>query len=118
MNFVQGRLPDKWFSLYKRAEYQARALQDYQKKFAGKFLVVKSRQDLKKLVELKKTDPKVIGGFLGIEGAHCLEGNLDNVQNLYYEGVRMMAPTHFSIMNWEDLLMVLLGKGLPISAGR
>ena len=95
LNFVQGRLPDKWFSLYKRAEYQSRALQDYQDKYAGKFLLVKSRQDLKTLIELKKTDPEVIGGFLGIEGAHCLEGNLDNLQNLYYEGVRMMAPTHF-----------------------
>ncbi|SHF71188.1 Zn-dependent dipeptidase, dipeptidase homolog [Arenibacter palladensis] len=95
LNFVQGRLPDKWFSLYKRAVYQARALQDYQEKYAGKFLLVKSRQDLKDLIELKKTDPEVIGGFLGIEGAHCLEGNLDNLQNLYYEGVRMMAPTHF-----------------------
>tara|TARA_R100001369_G_scaffold92483_1_gene137839 strand:+ start:7679 stop:8842 length:1164 start_codon:yes stop_codon:yes gene_type:complete len=95
LNFVQGRLPDKWFSLYKRAEFQARALQDYQEKYAGKFLLVKSRQDLKDLIELKKTDPEVIGGFLGIEGAHCLEGNLDNLQKLYYEGVRMMAPTHF-----------------------
>ncbi|MEG3657984.1 dipeptidase [Arenibacter palladensis] len=95
LNFVQGRLPDKWFSLYKRAVYQARALQDYQEKYAGKFLLVKSRQDLKNLIELKKTDPEVIGGFLGIEGAHCLEGNLDNLQKLYYEGVRMMAPTHF-----------------------
>jgi len=95
LNFVQGRLPDKWFSLYKRAEYQARALQGYQEKYNGKFLLVKSRQDLKELIELKKTDPEVIGGFLGIEGAHCLEGNLDNLQSLYYEGVRMMAPTHF-----------------------
>ena len=95
LNFVQGQLPDKWFSLYKRAEYQARALQHYQGKFDGNFFLVKSRQDLKKLIQLKQTDPEVIGGFLGIEGAHCLEGNLDNVQNLYYEGVRMMAPTHF-----------------------
>tara|TARA_R110002049_G_scaffold902_1_gene6539 strand:+ start:5039 stop:6202 length:1164 start_codon:yes stop_codon:yes gene_type:complete len=95
LNFVQGRFPDKWFSLYERAVYQARALQDYTKKFDGKFLLVKSRQDLKHLIDLRKEDPKVIGGFLGIEGAHCLEGNLDNVQNLYYEGIRMMAPTHF-----------------------
>ena len=83
LNFVQGQLPDKWFSLYKRAEYQARALQHYQGKFDGNFFLVKSRQDLKKLIQLKQTDPEVIGGFLGIEGAHCLEGNLDNVQNLY-----------------------------------
>ena len=95
LNFVQGQLPDKWFSLYKRAEYQARALQHYQGKFDGNFFLVKSRQDLKKLIQLKQTDPEVIGGFLGIEGAHCLEGNLDNVQNLYYEGVRMMATTLF-----------------------
>lgn len=95
LNFVQGRLPDKWFSLYKRALYQARALQDYQEKYSGKFQLVKSRQDLKNLIELKKKDPEVIGGFLGIEGAHCLEGNLENLQNLYYEGVRMLAPTHF-----------------------
>ncbi|MCM4151743.1 peptidase M19 [Arenibacter sp. N53] len=95
LNFVQGRFPDKWFSLYKRAVYQARALQEYPKKFHGKFILVKSRQDLMQLIDLKKEDPKVIGGFLGIEGAHCLEGKLENLQNLYYEGVRMMAPTHF-----------------------
>lgn len=112
LNFVQGRLPDKWFSLYKRAEYQARALQDYQKKFAGKFLLVKSRQDLKKLIALKKTDPEVIGGFLGIEGAHCLEGNLDNVQNLYYEGVRMMAPTHFFDNELGGSAHGITGEGL------
>src|SRR5690606_6168037 len=68
LNFVQGRFPDKWFSLYKRAVYQARALQDYTKKYNGKFILVKSRQDLKHLIELKKEDPEVIGGFLGIEG--------------------------------------------------
>ncbi|MBC8769826.1 dipeptidase [Arenibacter sp. BSSL-BM3] len=95
LNFVQGRLPDKWFSLYKRAVYQARALHDYPKKYDGKFILVKSAQDLKHLVDLKRVDPKVIGGFLGVEGAHCLEGKLENLQNLYYEGVRMMAPTHF-----------------------
>jgi microsomal dipeptidase-like Zn-dependent dipeptidase len=95
LNFVQGRLPDKWFSLYKRAVYQARALQDYENDFGSKFVLVKSRQDLKDLINLKISDPEVIGGFLGIEGAHCLEGKLENVQNLYYEGVRMIAPTHF-----------------------
>ncbi|MDL5510590.1 dipeptidase [Arenibacter sp. M-2] len=95
LNFVQGQLPDKWFSLYKRAVHQARALQEYQEKYDGKFLLVESRQDLTKLIASKQTDPEVIGGLLGIEGAHCLEGNLDNVQNLYDEGVRMMAPTHF-----------------------
>jgi membrane dipeptidase len=95
LNFVQGRSPSKWFSLYERAEYQARALSQYPEKYNGDFILVKSRKDLKHLIDSKKVNTKVIGGFLGIEGAHCLEGKLENVQNLYDEGVRMMAPTHF-----------------------
>ena len=46
-------------------------------------MVVTSQNDLKNLIDLKKGDPIVIGGFLGIEGAHCLEGKLENVQKLY-----------------------------------
>ncbi len=95
LNFVQGRSPSKWFSLYERAEYQARALSQYPEKYNGDFILVKSRKNLKHLIDSKKVNAKVIGGFLGVEGAHCLEGKLENVQNLYDEGVRMMAPTHF-----------------------
>lgn len=95
LNFVQGRSPFKWFSLYERAEYQARALSQYPEKYNGDFILVKSRKDLKHLIDSKKVNTKVIGGFLGVEGAHCLEGKLENVQKLYDEGVRMMAPTHF-----------------------
>ncbi|MFK5973332.1 MAG: dipeptidase [Flavobacteriaceae bacterium] len=95
LNIVQGKSPKKWFSLYERAEFQARALHKYPEKYAGEFILVKSQKDLERLIGLKKVNPKVIGGFLGIEGAHCLEGKLENVQRLYDEGVRMMAPTHF-----------------------
>lgn len=95
LNFVQGRSPFKWFSLYERAEYQARALSQYPEKYNGDFILVKSQKDLKHLIDSKKVNTKVIGGFLGVEGAHCLEGKLENVQKLYDEGVRMMAPTHF-----------------------
>lgn len=95
LNVAQGRSPDKWFSLYKRAVYQAKDLTQYTKRLDGKFILVKSQQDLQRLIQLKKKDSSVIGGFLGIEGAHCLEGDLENLQNLYDKGVRMMAPTHF-----------------------
>ena len=43
----------------------------------------------------RKENKNIIGGFLGIEGAHCLEGNLENLDKLYAEGVRMIGPTHF-----------------------
>ena len=95
LNFLQGRGPSKWFSLYNRAEFQARALQKYPEKYDGKFMVVASQKDVQNLIRLRKEEKNIIGGFLGIEGAHCLEGRLENVQNLYDEGIRMMAPTHF-----------------------
>lgn len=117
LNFVQGRFPDKWFSLYKRAEYQARALQNYQGKNDSKFILVKSRQDLKNLINLKIADPEVIGGFLGIEGAHCLEGKLENLQKIYYEGVRMLAPTHFFDNELGGSAHGLSGEGLTDFGG-
>ena len=40
LNFVQGRSPSKWFSLYERAEYQARALSQYPEKYNGDFIRV------------------------------------------------------------------------------
>jgi microsomal dipeptidase-like Zn-dependent dipeptidase len=33
--------------------------------------------------------------MLGIEGAHALEGSLDNLERVYEAGVRMIGPTHF-----------------------
>ena len=37
----------------------------------------------------------VVGGILGIEGAHPLEGNLDNLQGLQDAGYRLVALQHF-----------------------
>ena len=34
-------------------------------------------------------------GFLGVEGAHALEGDLANIDEFFDSGIRMMAPTHF-----------------------
>ena len=95
LNFIQGRAPDKWFSLYKRAEYQAQELHQFAKKYDDKFFIITSQKELQRFIELRNTDKSVIAGFLGIEGAHCLEGKLENVQRLYDEGIRMMTPTHF-----------------------
>ena len=39
--------------------------------------------------------PNITAGLLSVEGAHCLEGKLENVQVLFQAGVRMMSPTHF-----------------------
>ncbi|MBM1105150.1 membrane dipeptidase [Aurantibacter crassamenti] len=95
LNFVQARPISNWFSLFERAVYQSRKLHNQADDFNNEFVVVKTADDLKKLIALRKNNSKIVGGFLGVEGGHCLEGKIDNLDNLYNEGVRMLAPTHF-----------------------
>jgi membrane dipeptidase len=95
LNIVQGRPITNWFSLIKRTLYQAEQLQKFEEKFDGKFIFIKSKEDLQRLVEMRKTDKNVIGGLLGIEGAHALEGKLENLEKVFAAGVRLIGPLHF-----------------------
>lgn len=83
-----------WFSLFNRAVYQCRKFHEYAKK-DGATRVIKSSGDLKKFIADRQSNPELIAGFLGVEGAHCLEGDISNVAKLFNEGVRMMGATHF-----------------------
>ena len=82
------------FSLTKRAVYQANKLKEDSEKSDGKLVLIKTKSDLKNFLERRKTE-KIVGGWLGIEGAHALDGNLDNIDVLYNAGFRMMSPSHF-----------------------
>ena len=84
-----------WGSLKERALYQARRLDRYTERSGGKFVLIKSAADLRNYRERRKNDANITAGFLGIEGAHALEGDLRNVDVFYDAGVRMMSPTHF-----------------------
>jgi membrane dipeptidase len=95
LSIVQGRPISNWFSLVDRAIYQSRKLHKQASRFNDKFIVIKSKSDFELLLHKRKTDKQIIGGFLGVEGAHCLEGDIKNLDRLYKEGVRMLGPTHF-----------------------
>lgn len=82
-------------SLTERALYQARKLRDVEARSAGKFVIIKTSADLSSYLERRSREPGVTAGFLGIEGAHALDGKLENVDALFDAGFRMMAPTHF-----------------------
>jgi microsomal dipeptidase-like Zn-dependent dipeptidase len=81
-------------SLTKRAIWQAGKLHEYAAKSGGKLVVIKTKSDLRSFVERRRTE-KIVGGFLGIEGAHALDGKLENVDVLFDAGFRMMSPSHF-----------------------
>jgi membrane dipeptidase len=90
------RWPPRTFrSLAERVLYQAGKLADASARSDGRLTLIRSSADLSAYLELRKKNPAVTAGFLGVEGAHALEGRLDNVDRFFDAGVRMMAPTHF-----------------------
>ncbi len=81
-------------SLTARAVFQAKKLHQFAEKSDGKFFVIKTKKDLQNFLEKRKTQ-KIVGGWLGIEGAHALDGKVENVDVLFDAGFRMMSPSHF-----------------------
>ena len=55
----------------------------------------RTTKDLQSYLARRQKGYPMTAGFLGIEGAHALEGRLSNIDVLYDAGFRMMAPTHF-----------------------
>lgn len=95
LNIIQGRPLSNWFSLMKRTLYQSKMLEEFSDNFDGQFIIIKDREDVEKLAEARKTDKKIIGGLLGIEGGHALEGKIENLEKAYKAGVRLVGPSHF-----------------------
>ena len=90
--FVQGRPAS---SLTKRTISQCEDLFQFAKDSKGEFRVITTSNELKNYIADKENKKNIAAGFLGVEGAHALDGKLENVKVLFDSGVRMMAPTHF-----------------------
>lgn len=86
--------PRTWNSPKQRALYLATKLHRYADGSKGMLVVLHSRSDLQKFISTRL--PGQVAGFLGTEGAQPLEGKLENLDDLFAAGVRMMAPTHFT----------------------
>ncbi|MCI0694439.1 dipeptidase [candidate division KSB1 bacterium] len=87
--------PRTWGSLKERALYQAKKLHEFAARSQGKLVLIKTAADLQSYLARRQTDHNLTAGFLGIEGAQVLEGDLANIDVLFDAGFRMMAPTHF-----------------------
>ncbi len=84
-----------WTSRKARALHMAGRLRDTAARSGGKLTVVTSRAELAAYRERRAKEPAITAGFLGVEGAHCLDGDVNAVEDLYQAGVRVVAPTHF-----------------------
>jgi len=84
-----------WNSLTERALYQARRLHQFANGSRGGFVVIESATDLSSYLEHRSSNRRLTAGLLSIEGAHALDGKLENLDVLYRAGYRMMSPSHF-----------------------
>jgi membrane dipeptidase len=89
-----------WWSLRARALHQADRLREAANRSQGRLVLVLSRDDLHGYGESRARLPGTTAGFLGLEGAQALEGELANLDVLYDAGFRMIAPTHFFDTEW------------------
>jgi microsomal dipeptidase-like Zn-dependent dipeptidase len=84
-----------WSSLTQRALYQANKLHRFAARSDGRLVLIKTKTDLDDYLSRRQKEPAITAGFLGIEGAQALDGDLANIDVLFEAGFRMMAPTHF-----------------------
>lgn len=87
--------PATWRSLKERALYQAARLGRVVADSGGTVVLVKTSGDLERFIERRRQDPTLVAALLGIEGAHALDADLANLDELFAAGFRMLAPTHF-----------------------
>ena len=84
-----------WFSLYERANYQASKLKMFADDPENNFLLIHNQQNFKDYLNLRVNNPNITAGLLSLEGAHALEGKLENVDRLYQAGFRIIGFAHF-----------------------
>ena len=102
---------DTWGSIRNRARYHADRLNRLADRDDA-FTVVRSRADLDTVLAAREHDPDAMAGLLATEGAHPLEGDIDNLVPLWDAGYRMIGLQHFFDNELGGSLHGLSGAGL------
>ncbi len=82
-----------WTSRLERARHQAGTFEAAVKRSGGRLVAVRTREDLREYLAARGTG--TVAGLLSVEGAQALDGKVENVEELYRMGVRMVGLTHF-----------------------
>ena len=99
-----------WFSLYERAAFQLQKLHELAED--DRLLLIKSSSDLQQLLQHRSDGQAVTGAIYLIEGAHPFEGDIENVDRLFEEGLRISGLTHFFDNELGGSLHGISGEGL------
>ena len=81
-------------SLAARTLYQVERFNQAVEESHGQLVPIRYREDLEHYLSIR-TRNNLTAAFLGIEGLHALDGQLENVNRFYEAGIRMMSASHF-----------------------
>lgn len=84
-----------WDSLAERALCQAKRLHRYQSRAPDEVKVVKTREDLSRVLDARAAGTPTLAALLSFEGAHALEGDIANIKRFHDAGFRLMELHHF-----------------------
>ncbi len=112
LSFAQLKNPADWFSIKTRALHQCEALHDFAKNSDGKFRVITNKKELQQYKTDRQKSHAFTAGMLGIEGAHCLENDLNNLDEFSKAGVRYIGLTHFFDNEWAGSAHGMKKEGL------
>ncbi len=112
MALVQSWPIATWNSLNARALHQADKLRSLEARAPEEFQMIYTAADLTRLLERRSKGESVVGGILGTEGSHALDGNLENIETLFAAGFRMMSLQHFFDNKLGGSLHGQSGEGL------
>lgn len=100
LNFLQLQPFSTWFSIKNRALNQCKVLHNFAEKSNGQFRLITHKKGLQQFIEDRAKNKLLTSGMLGIEGAHCLENDLSNLDLFSKEGVRYIGLAHFFDNEW------------------
>ncbi|MDB9955144.1 dipeptidase [Pelagibacterales bacterium] len=109
---IQGWPIKTWSSLAERAIFQANKVHKLATNDIDNFMLIKSQVDLNNFIQKRSSNKSFVGGLIGTEGSHALDGDLENVTRLYDEGFRMMSLHHFFDNRLGGSLHGISGQGL------
>ena len=84
-----------WQSLFERAVYQSEKLHRFEAAAPQALKIIRTRSDLEAVLAARGAGQPLIGGILGLEGAHPLQGRIENLDRLESAGYRVIALQHF-----------------------
>ncbi|GHE02794.1 peptidase M19 [Defluviimonas sp. 20V17] len=101
-----------WRSLCERGLYQAQRMHRYAARAPEAVKVLRDRADLRDLLAARAGGAQVVGAVLGAEGAHVLDGRIENLDRLWQAGFRLIGLHHFLDTEMGGSLHGASGAGL------